>query len=1212
MDERRRKTDVNMLRALLENPGDSGTDLILKINSESMSIDSESVETLYLQVPTLTPESLVKAAKFFQRVIAPLELARENAQLPATPQAYLTFLAEVLQTVTHSPDFRGVYPLLRNNLDKLDQNFAQLLRQWAGSVLPGATSVETRRLGALIGNLSNGIGRFPLGNKANNLEIEIAGYETVAKVFTRSYFPEDWAMLQNNLGNAYSERLKGDPAQNLEQAIACFKNALQVRTPQQYPEQWATLQNNLGNAYTDRLKDDPAENQEKAIDCYQNALRVRTRETFVGEWASTQNNLGRAYSRRFRGDRAQNLELAIACYYNALQVYNRNLFPRRWATTQNNLANAYCARLRGNRSQNLEDAINCYQRALQIRTREGFPVQWATTQSNLGRVWIDRIQGDRSENLEMAIACYQNALQVHTRQKFPERWATLQTYLGKAYNLRLKGEKADNLELVIACYQNALLFCNPQKFPERWAMLCAYLGRALSEHLKGERNRNLKSAIACYQNALKVYTRKNSPDRWAMLQNDVGQAFYELTETENSSHLQTAIACYHNAAQVYTRETYPHRWVQTLFYLGQAHRTSGELLRAYSVFAAAVDTVEFLRCEATVDLVDLGDQAIGHSLKLTRTWTGLYKSLVQVCLELGATQPDYYAKALEYTERHKALNLVELLVKCDLTPKGDIPTVVREELECLRRSIVAEQQQQEQAVSEAGGFLISAGDDTQGLNSGSLLGNSDWTHLNQLWKQLDELIASEVEPKDPFFNLARKVQPIGFQQIRELLPDGNCAAVVWASLGEVLVAFVVLADAEYPVVHLCSAKNALELESWACEYKSAYSDQKGRWTNHLQARLNRLATLLEIDQVVSMVPENCDRLIFVPHRFLHALPLHALPLGLGEVFEDGGENSRFPGVDRTGSDLDTIIGSDFAQSSAFSSNLQPPAAYLIDRFTRGIRYAPSCQLWRLKQIARSEAIGRYRPRLQQLVALPNFTKDSLYSNIEVANICQYFSSAKVLRYKQVNKQAIFSVVAANNQGNLPTIGPFPLKKAAHVACLTLLNLASPLKSGVSLKDDYLTLEEIFNLDFRKYFLVTLSACEIEKGEVTNDGDFVTFSAALLYAGASSVVSSLWKVNDVSTLLLMSKFYENLTRFPRLQTGDVAHALNDAQKWLRDLTGEELDLLLADFQPQISQMFDRLTQSSRLIAEASFQQIRNRKPHPFANPYYWAAFTASGV
>jgi CHAT domain-containing protein len=174
-------------------------------------------------------------------------------------------------------------------------------------------------------------------------------------------------------------------------------------------------------------------------------------------------------------------------------------------------------------------------------------------------------------------------------------------------------------------------------------------------------------------------------------------------------------------------------------------------------------------------------------------------------------------------------------------------------------------------------------------------------------------------------------------------------------------------------------------------------------------------------------------------------------------------------------------------------------------------------------------------------------------------------------------------------------------------------LGWPLKSAVFLRNDVLSLEEIFNLDLRQYFLVTLSACEIAPGPVSGaGGDFVGLSAGLLYAGTSTVVSSLWKVNDVSTLLLTSKFYENLARFPRLQVGDVAIALADAQRWLRNLTGEELEVLLADFQPQISHMFDRLSHSSRVIAEASLQQIRNRKPYPFANPYHWAAFTAAGV
>ncbi|MBD0394717.1 MAG: tetratricopeptide repeat protein, partial [Microcoleus sp. C1-bin4] len=263
MDEKRRKTDVNMLQTLLENPVDSGIDLILRTNPKS--IDFGFMQTLYLEEPALTRESLLKAAKFFQKAIAPLASAKSTSNLPGTGTAYLTFLAEVLQAVARSADSQHLYPLLRNNLDKLDHNFAQLLRGWATLVFSAAKESETRRIAALIGNLSNKIGRFPLGSKANNLEIEIAGYETVAKVFTRKDFPQEWAMLQNNLGNAYSDRPKGDKAQNMEQAIACFENALQVRTPQQYPEQWATLQNNLGNAYSERLKGDPAENLEQAI-----------------------------------------------------------------------------------------------------------------------------------------------------------------------------------------------------------------------------------------------------------------------------------------------------------------------------------------------------------------------------------------------------------------------------------------------------------------------------------------------------------------------------------------------------------------------------------------------------------------------------------------------------------------------------------------------------------------------------------------------------------------------------------------------------------------------------------------------------------------------------------------------------------------------------------------------------------------------------------
>ena len=58
-------------------------------------------------------------------------------------------------------------------------------------------------------------------------------------------------------------------------------------------------------------------------------------------------------------------------------------------------------------------------------------------------------------------------------------------------------------------------------------------------------------------------------------------------------------------------------------------------------------------------------------------------------------------------------------------------------------------------------------------------------------------------------------------------------------------------------------------------------------------------------------------------------------------------------------------------------------------------------------------------------------------------------------------------------------------------------------------------------------LVTLSACSSGLGWVKPDEGVVGLSRAFLHAGASSVMVSLWNVNDQSTYKLMSLFYDNL-------------------------------------------------------------------------------------
>ncbi|MBR8839186.1 MAG: CHAT domain-containing protein [Stigonema ocellatum SAG 48.90 = DSM 106950] len=1106
------------------------------------------------------------------------------SHLSAADQSTLDFLLQLLETIDESGGNRQVVdPLLRKNLDKLDDNLTRVLQDWGMTTLAAIDAEQAKDIATALIYFSNFIQQFHQGNKASNIETAIMGYKVALQVFTRNPDSKIWALIQNNLGNAYRERIREERAQNLEEAIACYQSALQVYTPEEFPTDWAMTQNNLGNAYRNRVRGEKADNIEEAIICYQlalqiytpkkfptnwaglqnnlgnayldrvcgekadnieeaiarfqAALKVRIRERFSTDWAITQNNLGNAYLDRVRGEKADNIEEAIARFQATLQVYTPKEFPINWARTQNHLGNAYRNCIRGERAQNVEQAIACYQSALQVFTPEEFPTDWAMTQNNLGNAYLDRIRGKRVQNLEKAIACFQSALKVRTFREFPTDWAMTQNNLGNAYLDRIRGERTDNIEEAITCFQAALKVRTRERFPIDWARTQNHLGNAYLDYICEEKAQNEKraqsveEAITCYQLALQVRTRERFPIDWAMTQNNLGNAYLRRIWGKSSQNLEEAIICYQLALQVRTRETFPQNHAETQYHLGLAYQGIGNFQAAYDAFAVAIDTVEFLRGEIVV-----GSGISEDRQKLAEEYNRIYQRMVEVCLKL-----EDYAKALEYVERSKARNLVELLETKNLYPKRDLYhnpddyQLLCRELDYLRQEIPAKQRQIEIARSRESEEVYRS--TIQGLQQ----------QLNNLQQRGDNLL-KEINQVDSDFKLTQQVKPIPFSEI-QTLTDNRTAIIEWYITNNQILTFIITRNSPHPTV-LQSAYKDWEALMGLDFVHTLNRNQKYQWQKNSNQLLSQLAQILNIHQILAQIPQAYNQLILIPHRWLHLLPLHSLPLP------------------------------------------DQQDKCLLDKFEAGVRYAPSCQLLQLSQ-------KQKKSDLSSLFAIQDPSSNLKYANLEVETIKSFFRSTDVL----VKKEATEAVVKTNK--NLQSA------HCTHFACHGEFNLISPLESALLLAEDEgsedarLTLAEIFGLSLNQCRLVTLSACETGLTDPSSLSDeYISLPSGFLYAGSSSVVSSLWTVNDLSTAVLMIKFYQNLHH-----GNSVAIALNQAQLWLRDVTKAELKKWIEENHLSLK---PEVISNRKLIpilnSDQSFPLDRN---HPFREPFYWAAFCAIG-
>lgn len=115
------------------------------------------------------------------------------------------------------------------------------------------------------------------------------------------------------------------------------------------------------------------------------------------------------------------------------------------------------------------------------------------------------------------------------------------------------------------------------------------------------------------------------------------------------------------------------------------------------------------------------------------------------------------------------------------------------------------------------------------------------------------------------------------------------------------------------------------------------------------------------------------------------------------------------------------------------------------------------------------------------------------------------------------------------------------------------------------QNNILYIKDLYNMTLNAS-MVTLSACQTGIGKLQKGQGMMSLSKGFYYAGAKSLVNTLWKINDKSTVQLMENFYEELS-----QGKSKTEALRLAKLKYLESTDDEL----------------------------------------LKHPYYWAAFVVSG-
>ncbi len=431
-------------------------------------------------------------------------------------------------------------------------------------------------------------------------------------------------------------------------------------------------------------------------------------------------------------------------------------------------------------------------------------------------------------------------------------------------------------------------------------------------------------------------------------------------------------------------------------------------------------------------------------------------------------------------------------------------------------------------------------------------------------------------------------------QIQQLI-NPTTAAIYWHLSDASLTTFIIKSDGLLSP-ETCFSDFPDELEEWVKEWNQQYTDYQSKektsqvnhpWRGEMASKFARLNAILKID-VIEQQLEGITELVLIPHRDLHRFPIHALfsrdfvVSYLPSAAVGISLQHRFSGISRLS------ISYDPAKSSTTSWALTPPCP------PQGGKRRESGDLGILSIENPHSVITDKNGQPKRLAPLPA-------AEIESEIICRMFDNSTRLEEDAATLDEVERLLQQPHN-------------IFHFTGHGSYNFDTPLESTLYLSNTHrLTVREIIKHDLSNYELICLPACETAlTDKQTILAEYVGLTSGFMRAGVGCVVSTLWPIESGASTLLMIYFYQRWR-----EAGDsLPVALANAQKWLRESTRDDLAVW---YQGEI----DKISANSPELSEVEFMLRRffnrNRQAlatmeldQPYQHPYYWAAFTITGL